>query len=94
MGIWVPRAWCASCGRSIARTDRPRTGVSYRQSSRPVSGSSATTPPFCSVMYMMLLMTTAVFCHFRPGVFVSNSQALVRRMTFCGVICVSVENRV
>ena len=77
---------------TTARTDRPRTGVSKRQSTRPVSGSSATTPPFCSVMYMMLLMTTGVFCHFRPGVFVSNSHALVRRVTFCGVICVSVEN--
>ena len=78
---------------AIARTDRPRTGVSKRHSSRPVSGSSATTPPFCSVMYMMLLMTTAVFCHFRPGVLVSNSQVLVSRVTFCGVICVSVEKR-
>ena len=38
-------------------------------------------------------MTTEVFCHFRPGVLVSNSQALVSRVTFCGVIWVSVENR-
>jgi len=35
---------------------------------------------------MMLLMTTAVFCHFRPGVFVSNSHALVSPVTFSGVI--------
>src|SRR5215212_2938349 len=76
----------------MARTDRPRTGVSYRQSSRPVSGSSATTPPFCSVMYMMLLMTAGVFCHFRPIVLVSNSHARVSRVTFCGVICVRLEN--
>src|SRR6185295_6848373 len=77
----------------MARTDRPRTGVSKRQSSRPVSGSRATTPPFCSVMYMMLLTTIGVFCHLRPGVLVSNSHALVSCETFCGVICERVEKR-
>src|SRR5437867_11603839 len=41
----------------------------------------------------MLLMTTGVFCHLRPDVLVSNSHAFVRRTTFCGVICASVEKR-
>ncbi len=60
----------------------------------PVSGSSATTPPFCSVMYIVEPMITGVFCHLRPITLVSNSQALVSWVTFSGVICVSVEKRV
>ena len=45
-------------------------------------------------MYIVAPMTTGVFCHLRPGVLVSNSHALVSRVTFSGVICVSVEKRV
>ena len=84
---------CRLASSDTERTDRPRTGVSNRHNSLPVSGSSATTPPFCSVMYIVVPMTTGVFCHLRPGTFVSNSHALVSRDTFSGVICVSVENR-